>query len=122
MRAHNAPRGAGAPRSEPLQQPLQILKLHRRPAGLTQSAAQLLEDLPRPLHVDLVWYLHRAAHIRTVGLLRWASEGVELGAAARAVARRHLAQHLLGHVARALAQLLQRSGLLIRALCEIAVA
>src|SRR5262249_10966519 len=61
--------------------------------------------------------------IGPVGTLRRPPHGVQLAAiAGHAVAGRHLPEHLLGHVAGALTQLLQSAGLLVRAPAEVAVA
>ena len=63
------------------------------------------------------------ARIGAVGALRRPAHRIELAAAVvEPVARRHLAQHLLGHLARALPQLLERARLFLRRAVEIALA
>ena len=85
--------------SKAFQQALEVLELERGSHRLAQSAAKLLENFTRPLHIDLVWDLDADAGIGTIGALRRPAHWVELTlrVLAKAEARRHLAQHLLGH-------------------------
>src|SRR4029077_3991020 len=42
-----------------LQQPLDVVELDLRPRRIGEAAAELFEDTPDPLHVDLAGNLHR---------------------------------------------------------------
>src|SRR5262249_50778661 len=56
----------GAAASEALEQALQVLKLDRRARRFSQAPAQLFQDFPRALHVDLVGNLDGAAGIGAI--------------------------------------------------------
>src|SRR5262245_37492914 len=108
---------------EQFEQALQILQLDRWPRRLAQTAAQLLQDLAGTLHVDLVWHLDADPRVGSIRALRRSAERVKFAAiVVQAEARRHLVQHLLGHLPRPLAQLLERPALLLGAAVEITIA
>src|SRR5262245_43905343 len=67
---YRARREGGPPTSEPREEPLQVLQLDRRAGGLAQTPTQLLQDLTRPLYVDLVGDLDARRGIGAIGPLR----------------------------------------------------
>src|SRR5581483_1586341 len=106
-----------------LEQALQILELERLARGLAQPPPQLLEDLARPLDVDLIGHLDADTGVGPLGALRRTPHRIALAArVVEAEARGHATEHLLGHLAGALAQLLERARLLLRGAFEVALA
>src|SRR5215510_14701206 len=109
-------------RSEPaVQQPLDVVELELRTEALAEAAAQLFQDSPRALHVDLTRHLDRRV-VAVVTPAQWPAERVGLVVGARlthpaagltgAGARHHaLLLHLLCQVLGAAAQRLERTTL-----------
>ena len=64
LRGPTQPFRTGA--SEPAQQALDVIQFNRRTRLLSQSTAQLLEDLTRTLHVDFLGDLDAGAEIGTL--------------------------------------------------------
>src|SRR5262249_12813868 len=98
-------RGAGSkiapvPCSEVLQKPLDIVELKLRPKAFAEAFAQLLQNAPRPLRVDLAGNLYSKI-VAIVATAHWPSEriGVLLGTrlAASGPAMRPRAGTLLLH-------------------------
>src|SRR5262249_57235500 len=98
---------------EVLQQPLDVIELELRAEALAEAAAQLLENAPSALHIDLARHFH--CHVvAVVTSTQWPAERVRLLVGARlpepsgltAGARAHhaLLLHLLGEVLRPAAQ------------------
>src|SRR5262249_37457906 len=94
-------------RSETAEQALDVVELQGRARRIAQTAAQLLQDLARALHVDFVGHLDRGAEIGPFGAL-WTTQRIAWHLAGRTLpnARAQLPHHVLGHVAGAFPQLL----------------
>src|SRR5215510_2974515 len=120
-------------RSEPaVQQPLDVVELELRPEALAEAAAQLFQDAPRTLHVDLARHLDRRV-VAVVAPAQWPAERVGLVVGARlthasagltgAGARHHtLLLHLLRQVLGAAAQRFERTALRTDRIVGIALA
>lgn len=114
--------------SEPLQQSFQIFEFDARALLFAEALAQFLENLTSALRVDLVGHPRQQTWIGAVGgALRRAPERIELTwipvrTAAFAPGLLTLLHHLLGHVARALAKLIEGALLCLHCPLDVAVA
>src|SRR5262249_49294757 len=113
------------------QQPLDIVELELRAEGLAEAPAQLLEDAPRALHVDLAWHLDRGVvaviapaerPAERIGLLLGARRPEPAGLAVEAGAHHALLLHRLGEILRTAAQRLKRAALRIDRAVGVALA
>jgi len=110
----------GRGRSEPAQQPFDVLKLDGWPVRVSETAAKLLEDFTRTLDVDLVWDAHGCTLIGAFGPLR-ASQRITRGITVAAIALRRVLHHLFGHLLGTLAHLIEGAALFARCFGQIAV-
>src|SRR5205823_9064065 len=102
------------------QQPLDIFELKLRAEVLAETPAQLLENAPRALHVDLARHLDRGVvavvapaqgPAKWVGVLLRARRPAPAGLAVRPGTQHPLLLHRLGEVLRASAQSFERAAL-----------
>src|SRR5262245_23868343 len=125
------PRRAVVRRLEIPQQPLDIVELELRAEGLAEAPAQLLENAPRALHVDLARHLDRGVVAvvapaqrppERIGLLLSARRSEPAGLAVEAGSHHALLLHRLGEVLRTPAQRLERAALRIDRAVGVALA
>src|SRR4029453_13351539 len=104
------------------EQPLDIVELELRAEGLAEAPAQLLEDAPRTLHVDLARHLDRGVVAVVapaqrppggISLLLGARRPEPAGLAVEPGTHHTLLLHRLGEVLRTPAQRLERAALRI---------
>src|SRR5438105_3669338 len=107
-------------KSEPLQEPVDVIALDLRPRALAGAPPELVEDFARLLDIGLAGN-HDVVAIGGAAGRALAAERIAIGVAARphavrigalgiALALAHLV-HLLGHRARRLLELIERVGL-----------